>query len=66
VTNVIAGKKPREAESYLVNKLVKESYLMERDGHCALFSPAFADYLRDHLGINTVWKKMLFWQRQAW
>jgi len=64
VTNVIAGKKPREAESYLVNKLVKESYLMERNGHCALFSPAFADYLRDHLGINTVWKKMLFWQRQ--
>jgi serine/threonine protein kinase len=60
VTKLIAGKKPGEAESYLVNKLVKESYLIEKRGRVTVFSATFADYLREHLGVSKGWKKLRF------
>jgi serine/threonine-protein kinase len=64
VAGIITGKKPHEAQSYLVNKLIKESYLAEKNNQLALFSAAFAEYLRENLGVSTVWKKLRFWQRK--
>jgi serine/threonine protein kinase len=61
VTNLIAGKKPRESESYLVNKLVNDSHLVEKNGRFSLFSETFADYLREHLGLNKGRKTLRFW-----
>ncbi|MCG8608682.1 hypothetical protein MJD09_27305 [bacterium] len=61
-TKLISGKKPAEAENYLVNKLLKESYLIEKDGYrIHLFSSTFADCLRDHLGVRKGWGRLRFW-----
>jgi len=63
INKLIAGKRPGEAENYLANKLLKESYLIETGGgRFKLFSPAFADYLSEHLGISKGWKMFRFWK----
>jgi serine/threonine protein kinase len=63
INKLIAGKRPAETENYLANKLLKESYLIETEGgRFKLFSPAFADYLSEHLGISKGWKMFRFWK----
>jgi len=64
IAHLIAGKKPRETESYLITKLVDEFYLVEKNGRATLFSEAFADYLREKIGVGKIFKKLRFWQRQ--
>ncbi len=62
IKNIITGKKLREADSYLVNKLLKESYVVEKNGQFAVFSPAFSDFLREEMGGESFWKKLRFKQ----
>jgi len=61
VTNLLQGRKRRESEEYLVNKLLKESYLIEKNGRLTVFSETFAEYLRQNLGSDSFWRKLKFW-----
>jgi len=65
VVNLIHGKKRRESEEYLVNKLLKESYLIEKNEQLTLFSETFAEYVRQHLGVDSFWRKLQFWRGRA-
>ena len=61
--NIVRRKKRRESEEYLVNKLLKESYLIEKNGRLELFSETFAEYLGQNLGVDSFWNKLKFWRR---
>jgi serine/threonine protein kinase len=61
VAGLLQGKKPRESEVYLANKLLKESYLIENNGQFTLFSETFAEHVRQNLGGASFWQKLKFW-----
>jgi len=62
--NIILGQKLRESEDYIVNKLLKESYLLEKNDQFTVFSETFAEYLRQNLGGESFWRKLQFWRRR--